>query len=183
MLFNSSQIFVDLFNEYTGLTYTINDITEWDMRNVFPKQYKKLIENLWFDPELWKRTQPLTDSQMYTKILSKNKDVEVFIVTDTHPRLIETKVNLLNKEYPWIDTVNNLFVCKRKDMVSVDCLVDDNYNNLLNNIPHKILLDHPWNRQINADKNGIVRTKDWIAINKEIQRLIDARKALEEITG
>lgn len=182
MLFNSSQIFVDLFNEYTGLTYTINDITEWDMRNVFPKQYKKLVENLWFDPELWKRTYPLTDSQMYTKMLSKNSDIELFVVTDTHPRIIETKVNLLNKEYPWIDTVNNLFVCKRKDLVSVDCLIEDNYNNLFNGEYHKILLSHPWNKTFNAEQNGIVRAKDWIEVYNKIQNKIEARKAVEEIT-
>ena len=181
-MFNSSQIFVDLFNEYTGLTYTINDITEWDMRNVFPRQYKKLVENLWFDPELWKRTQPLTDSQMYTKMLSKNKDIELFVITDTHPRLIETKMNLLNKQYPWIDTVNNLFVCRRKDMITVDCLVDDGIHNLTNSNHCRILLSCPWNKTFNAEKESVIRVKDWIGIYNKIIERVEARKEVEEIT-
>ena len=183
ILFDSIRTYLDLFNEYTGEKYTLNDLTDWDLHKVLPEKYSKLIDNLWFDPELWNRVQPLSDSQQFVKRLIDNPNIEVFVATDTHPKLVDIKTKLLNKEYPYIDTRNNLFICKQKQMLDIDLLFDDKVDNLLGGKYHKALMSYPCNKSFNCQKNGIVRVNDWNEFYNEVMRILDANKAIWELSN
>ena len=171
-------MFLDLFNEYTGEKYTINDLTDWDLHKTLPQKYSKLIDNLWFDKELWHRVQPLCDSQQYVKRLVDNKNIDIFVVTNTHPKLVDIKTKILKREYPFIDTENNLFVCKQKQLIHLDVLIDDNINNLIGGDYKKILMTYPYNKSFNCPKEGMLRVNDWSEIYNEIIRILEAKKAI-----
>jgi len=169
VLFDSTFAFISLFNEYTGLHYTMEDITEWDMRNIFPKEYKRLVEDLWVNPKLWERVQPLYESQLYMKKLSKDNDIDLYLITDTAPTILETKINIFKKEYPFINLHKHLFVCGNKQMVDVDIMVDDAVHNLVDGKYKKILLKYPWNQGFDVNKYQIDLAGDWADVYKYIQ--------------
>lgn len=97
------------------------------------------------------------------------------VKTDTAPKILNTKVKMLNREYPWIDTRNNLFVCKKKQMVNVDVLIDDGLHNTGGNY-QDIILDYPWNRNIDDEFNNIIRVKSWEEIYNTVLAIKDKKR-------
>jgi 5'(3')-deoxyribonucleotidase len=158
----------------------MNDLTDWKMTNCFPKEYEKLVEDLWFNPKLWNRVQPVLDSRMYLDILTKQDNVSV--VTDTHYEILSQKIKLLEKCFPCIDTRNNLFICKNKSKIKLDVLTDDAVHNLYGADYKRILLTYRWNINFNCSKNGIHRSDDWVDIYKEIERIRQAKFGVYELT-
>lgn len=161
ILFDSTRAFNDLLNEYTGLKFTMNDIVQWDMRKVYPIEYSKLVEDLWSNPKLWQRVYPLENSQYYMKLLDNDPDLDIYIVTDTAPNILDTKVKLLNKEYPWIDTSHKLCVFKNKQMLKLDIMIDDGLHNLVDADYTGLLYEYPWNKNLESLPNNITMVKSW----------------------
>lgn len=91
------------------------------------------------------------------------------------PKILNTKVKMLNREYPWIDTRNNLFVCKKKQMVNVDVLIDDGLHNTGGNY-QDIILGYPWNRNIDDEFNNIIRVKSWEEIYNTVLAIKDKKR-------
>ena len=80
-----------MFNSYTGEHITPSQLTEYDTTKVLPQQYSKLATKLWEVPELYDSTNPKIDSQIYTKILSEQPEVELYVVTVSSPKVIVRK--------------------------------------------------------------------------------------------
>ena len=158
----------------------MKDLTDWDMTKCFPTEYEKLVKDLWFNPRLWNRVQPVLDSRFYLDLLCKEENV--FVATDTHWDILPQKVRLLQKCFPCINT-DNIYTCKNKQKLSFDVLTDDAVHNLFGGKYHKILMSYRWNQNFNCSKNGIHRSDDFIDVYKEIQRIKEAKRSLEEITN
>ena len=180
MLCNTATSYIDLLNYYTGEHFTVNQLTEYDTTKVLPKQYSKLAAGLWNWPVLYKHVQPLTDSQQYIKRLCDNTDIEVYVISISHPDVMKSKSDFIRREYPFIQNVilidSNNYKCKQ--LLNFDCLVDDNPTNLVGGLYQKILLSYYWNKSFNTSFNGIVRCNDWGEIYNEIMRILKAKQGV-----
>ena len=183
MLCNTGEIYLDLFNQYTGEHFTASQLTEYDTTKVLPKQYSKLATDLWNCSLLYKYVQPLTDSQQYVKRLYDNKNIEIYVVSISHPNIMKSKSDFIQREYPFIKNVilidSKNYKCKQ--LLNFDCLIDDNQENLIGAAYHKILMTYYWNESFNASHNGMIRCNDWSEIYNEIMREIEAKQLVYEL--
>lgn len=100
---------------------------------------------------------------------------DIYIITATYPQNAKVKIDWLIKNYPAID-IKNIIITHNKQMIDVDLLVDDYEKNLIGGNYSKILLDYPWNRNINDKEYGILRVRNWNEIYKGICTLLPAYK-------
>jgi 5'(3')-deoxyribonucleotidase len=144
ILANTTEEVVNLYNFYTGENLQLEDITEWDFSKVVPDKYVKLIFDLFYNDRLWNSIKPLPESQYYT----------------TYPENVKIKTDWLLKQYPYINE-KNIIITHNKQIIGVDLMIDDYEKNLINGHFSKILLDYPWNRNINDKEFGIMRAYNW----------------------
>jgi 5'(3')-deoxyribonucleotidase len=173
--------YCDLFNEYTGEHLQPKDLNNYDTTKVVPKQFKALAKRLWSAEELYDDVWPVEDSQSYTKMLSMNPNVELFVATVCPPNLIYKKYKYMKRTFPWIRQ-ENIYIISKKQMLNCDVLIDDKAEQLVGGKYHKILFDMPYNRNINAMKEGMLRVYNWSEVFDEIIRLIHAREQIEELS-
>ena len=169
-----------MFNSYTDEHFTPSQLTDYDTTKVLPQKYSKLAVKLWEVPELYDSTHPKIDSQIYTKILSEQSEVELYIVTVSSPNVIKRKFEYIHKNFPWIKQ-NHIMVMDDKSLLNLDILVDDYYKNLIYGKYHKILFNAPWNYSFNASKNGMVRVDSWAQAYSVIQNKIESHKSVYEL--
>jgi len=176
---------LDWINYYTGEHFSVNQLTEYDTTKVLPKQYRNLATDIWKWPILYKYIQPLTDSQQYVKRLCDNINIEVYVISISHPDVMKSKSDFIRREYPFIQNIilidSNNYKCKQ--LLNFDCLVDDNPNNLINGPYHKILLSYYWNQSYNAAFNGMVRVHNWGEIYNEVMRILKAEQKVFELVN
>jgi len=176
----SSDAYIDLFNQYTGEHFTANQLTQYDTTKVLPRQYKNLAESIWDWPILYKNVQPLTDSQQYVKRLCDNKNIEIYVVSISHPDVMQSKFGFIRREYPFVSQ-NNIIFIHNKQLLNLNCLIDDNPANLIGGKYHKILFDYVWNKSFNAEFNGCIRCKDWSDVYNEVIKELNAYKQVQEL--
>lgn len=176
----TSDAYIDLFNSYTSENITPSQLTEYDTRKVLPEKYSKLANDLWNIPELYKHAYPLTDSQQYVKRLLMDEDIELYVVSVSHPDVIKSKVDFIKREYPFINEDNIIFT-HHKQLLDLDILVDDNYDNLINGKYRKLLFSYYWNLKYNAEYHGMVRVNNWSEIYDEVIRILEAKKLVAEM--
>jgi 5'(3')-deoxyribonucleotidase len=94
------------------------------------------------------------------KRLSDNSHIHIYIVSISDKHLMKTKIDLIEREYPFIHSNDVIFI-HNKQLLNLDILVDDKFDNLLN-APYKgVLFTAPWNTSFNAEYNGLIRVNDW----------------------
>ena len=81
------------------------------------------------------------------------------------------KIEWLLKHYPFLNE-KNVIISHNKQIINVDLLVDDFEGNLINGHYSKILLDYPWNRNINDKEHGILRVHNWKEVYKAVNTLL-----------
>lgn len=160
---------IDLYNYYTGENLQLEDITEWDFLNIATIKHKNLIFDLFYNNKLWNSIKPIKDSQHYMRLL--NNEYEIYIVTATYPQNAKIKIEWLLKHYPFLNE-KNVIISHNKQIINVDLLVDDFEGNLINGHYSKILLDYPWNRNINDKEHGILRVHNWKEVYKAVNTLL-----------
>ena len=160
---------VNLYNYYTDEHLHITDIKQWDFYKIEAIKYKGLFLDLLKRDSFWKTLEPLKDSQYYTKLLCK--EYEIFIITSTYPQNIKIKVDWLQEHFPHIEQ-ENIIITYNKQMIDVDLLADDYEVNLIGGSYNKVLLDYPWNKNVNDKEHGIVRVHDWKGIYNAIHMLL-----------
>jgi 5'(3')-deoxyribonucleotidase len=158
ILATTTQTWIDLYNRLTGQNVELEDIKEWNISKAVLPEHSELIFDLLFNKNLWRSIQPLPESQYYVSLLCKEYDV--YVITNSHWETWSAKMEWLIKQYPFIDT-HKVWVGAEKQMFGVDLLIDDYENNLINGHYSKILLDYPWNRNINDKEFGILRAYNW----------------------
>jgi len=158
---------IEFFNQKYNKNYTIDMISEYDLSKVFLEDWK-LMTNLFLERTLWDSLKPTEHSQNSIKELI-NKGYEVYLITATNPINFPWKVEWIKIYFPEISTKNIICACD-KSIFNVDFMIDDCLDNLIGNrLCERIVLDKPWNRNINDDIYCIHRAMNW----KEIVDLIN----------
>lgn len=103
---------------------------------------------LYGDPE-FVRTQPITPgAQSFVKKLSQIADV--FIVTAVPPQCMSARAERIIKDFPEIP-MQNIILGTRKDVISLDIILDDGAHNISNSkAAYPVLFRKPWNNNLSG---------------------------------
>ena len=160
-----TETLLEIYNKDYDDNLTLDDITEYKI-DKFTKQGVKVTDYFKSD-ELWMRVKPVYQSQEYLKIL--NQDYDLRIVSASHLGDMPTKYRWIKVFYPFLSR-EQIWTVFDKQWINCDVLVDDFQGNLIGGKYHKILLDYPFNRSIDDEKENIFRAYNWKDIFMEVKR-------------
>ena len=168
VLNNLIEIWIEVLNKTHNLNVKYEDITDYDIKNFYPTLTEEQIYAPLYEEEFWKQTQPLHNSQVVlNKIFENNHDIK--IVTSTHYKNLEFKIDWLKKYYPFLHW-KDIWVVHDKSRVTGDIIIDDCWDNVINFNGKRFLFNQPWNEKYkDLDLQFcITRINDW----NEIENLI-----------
>lgn len=168
-LCNLQEVVINLFNERFGSHYTLKDFTEYDIMNVLPTQDAIVMRDIYGETGLYDKVKPVPGAQEALEKLI-NLGHQVYLVTAAIPKTYGEKVAFINRYFPFIDD-GHIVSMKHKWMFKADVMIEDNVSTLLTKPSyHRVLMDKPWNRNVNDWAYGIHRCHNWneivAAVNK-----------------
>lgn len=168
---NLCESVLSVYNEDSGDNLTVNDITEYYIENFVKPEYKEGFHRYFVDKRVWKRVSIDEEARKYIISLHEAGH-EIYFVTSTEPDNVKKKAGWLQKYFPMINIRKRLIVCHNKQLLSgLTVLVDDYDKNLTGGHYHKLLLDKPWNQNVNEDETGIARCMSWSDVYNDIRSI------------
>lgn len=162
VLADFNQASLDDIRALTGITYTREEIVEFELLNCFPlsKRDKKYIKSLRARPGWCSEIPPFENAKEPVKLL--NKLTDLYIVTS--PWMSK---HWVPERYEWLEKHFNIphekvWFGKHKWMVQGDIFVDDKTENCLDyksNRPNSHVF--LWSTAYNKEEKGLIRTNDW----------------------
>ena len=161
-------------NKKYGRNVSREEIVSWDTSSAFPGLTKSDVYGVLLENDFWKEVEPIPGAADALRYF-KSKGHEVYIVTATHYRSLFGKMEyLLFRYFPFI-TWDDVIITSRKQMIKGDVLIDDGVHNLIGGDYKKILVDAPYNRDFDAEANGMIRVCNW----DQIKAAVDAMEETE----
>jgi 5'(3')-deoxyribonucleotidase len=162
---------VNRANERFHRSVSVEDVTDWSIVCAFPGIEKKQIQDFMREPDFWKDVEPVPGAAEALKHFM-DEGHQVYIVTATESEHVNEKMKgVLYKYFPFISW-DHVIVTSRKQMIRGDILIDDGIHNLEGGEYRKILFTAPYNRNYDAETNGMIRVHNW----NEIVEIIDRMK-------
>lgn len=166
---------VSWLNQRWGTNVRPDDISEWDIAAFFPTIPHHDVFAPLHDDDFWKTVRPKKGAREALETLIEEGH-KIYIVTNSSYKALASKMeNVLFRYFPFL-TWDDVIVTANKQLVNGDVLVDDAVHNLIGGQYARILMDAPYNRSFDAEKNFIRRAKDWpeaLAIIRDIKDRID----------
>ena len=98
--------------------------------------------------------------------LSKYHDI--YFVTAGHPDTAAARDDWLSMHFGFYRS-SHLIICREKQLINADVMIDDYENNLIGGAYKKLLMNKPWNQHVATNLYGIERIFGW----NEVPALID----------
>lgn len=161
---------ITYLNKKYGTDANFEEDYDWDLSKIFPTLSREQVYDAEFEEELWDTIEPIPGAVEYVEKLL-NDGHELYIVTDTPYQIVKTKFEkVIFKYFPFL-TWNNCIITSNKKMVKGDVLIDDGLHNLIGAEYRKILVSAPYNEAFDAEKNGMVRVKNWEEIYEAVSEM------------
>lgn len=170
VLCNLQETVVSLFNKRYGSHYTLNDFTEYNIMNVLPSQDGVVMKDMYKESGLYDLVAPIVGAQDgLQKLINIGHDV--YLVTAAVPKTYGEKVEFIKRYFPFIDE-SHIVCMQHKWMFKCDVMIDDNLSTLLTRpYYHRILMDMPWNRDVNDWAYDIHRCRNWNEIVATVNKI------------
>lgn len=173
VLVDSPVKIVDYINERLPLNLSIKDIKSYFIEDALPEQYRWIVNVAFKDSDFW-RTVDMVDGAAKTLEKLYNEGETFFFVTSSLPENVRKKIKHLSRnltffpaEYIEYNTIN----IQQKQLLKLDCLIDDALHNLTGKREYKsICIDMPYNQHSGNEPN-FYRAKDWNEVYKHIQTI------------
>lgn len=153
---------------------TINEIKGWGEYGRRPKERIALFS----DPEFVRNQPILPGAQKFVHELTKFADV--FFVTAVPVSCMSVRGERLLKDFPEIPP-QNIIIGTRKDVITLDILLDDGAHNISNSkAAYPVLLRRPWN----MDMTGLLSVNsygDFLQLCKMIRNSFNEKES--DLTG
>lgn len=153
-LFNTVENALSYYNKDYNDNINLEDITEYDMDKKLKIPTRDFFK---------KYAMPLYTNTLvfYPKILNMIHDLRahensLYFVSSCYYETIPWRHELLSDTFDWY-TLDKLIVCNNKQSLNLDILVDDCLDNLIGGNFKKVVVDMPWNRNIDDNKYDITR--------------------------
>ena len=156
---DSIEYLIEAWITYLNNKYQLNvkyeNVKHWDMSKSFPTlTEKEIVEPLFMD-SFWETVKPMPDAVEYLKKLMDDGH-QVYICTNSHYKTLASKMdNVLFKYFPFI-TWDNVIICKNKQMIKCDYLIDDGSHNIVGDYKG-LLINTPYNENFDETKYPNVR--------------------------
>ncbi len=138
---------LQILNDRYSKHVKVEDVTEWDMRCVYPDLTDKELYGVLNEDSLWDIVQPKRDAVEFLKAI-KDAGHKVLVCTATHYKNIEKKLTrCLLKHFPWL-TYKDIIMCHHKRLIKCDVIIDDNVDNLRGSDGVRILYSCSHNKHI-----------------------------------
>ena len=155
-------------NERFCRNATVDDVTDWSIVCAFPGIAKREILDFMREPDFWEEVKPVPGAAEALKHFM-DEGHQVYIVTATEAEHVHGKMErVLFRYFPFLSW-DQVIITGRKQMIRGDVLIDDGIHNLEGGEYRKILFTAPYNREYDAEANGVIRVSSW----DEIVRIID----------
>lgn len=159
-----------LLNEKYGTDVQFEQMREWGFSKAFPELTYEQIFSAELEETLYDRIRPIGGAPEYLKKLIDDGNT-VYVVTSTPYEAVSLKIKkVMERFFPFL-TWENFIIASRKQMIKGDVLIDDGIHNLLGGDYRKILFDAPYNRDYDAEANGMIRVSSWEEIYKAITHM------------
>ena len=155
-------------NERFRRSVTVDEITDWTIVCAYPGLEKQQILELMYEPGFWDTVEPVPGAADALKYLM-DEGHQVYIVTATEFENVPAKMErVLFRYFPFLSR-DQVIITGNKQMIRGDVLIDDGIHNLEGGEYRKILFTAPYNKDYDAEANGMIRVHNC----DEILRVID----------
>ena len=154
-------------NEKYGYHVTPEEMTSWNMEENFPGLTNEEIFSV-LDDSIWGETAPVPGAR---EVLEGwvSEGHRVYIVTATPYETLKAKMDdLLFRWFPFIGW-SQVIITSNKQLLKGDVMVDDGLHNLIGGDYLRILVDTPHNRDVDDEKEGLLRVKNWAEIENIVK--------------
>ena len=150
-----------IYNHDSGDNLSVFDITSYYVENFVKPEFKNNFYKYYTDKRVWKLVKINELAKEIIKKLDSEKH-EIYFVTSTEPENLFKKSGWLQRHFPSIDIRKRLIRCYNKQLLSgLNVLVDDYEKNLIGGSYKKILINKPWNQNIDDRYFSINRVENW----------------------
>ena len=157
-------------NERFHRNAAVDDVTDWSIVCAFPGITKQEILDFMREADFWEDVKPVPGAAEALKHFI-DEGHEVYIVTATEFEHVKAKMEgVLFRYFPFL-TWDRVIITSRKQMIRGDILIDDGVHNLEGGAYRKILFTAPYNRDYDAEGNGLIRVHNWDEIVSVIDRM------------
>lgn len=147
-------------NDRYGYTVRYEDVASWDLTEPYSGLTREQVYSIPDEPGFWGAVEPIEGAAEAIRRLM-DAGHEVYIVTATTYRSVPEKMDdLLFRWFPFI-TWEQVIITNRKQLIKGDVLIDDGIHNLEGGDYLKILMTAPYNRNYDAEGNGMIRVNNW----------------------
>ena len=158
-------------NERFHRSAAVDDISDWSIVCAYPEIEKRQILNLMYEPGFWDTVEPVPGAADALRYLM-DKGHQVYIVTATEFDHIPEKMErVLFRYFPFL-SLDQVIITGRKQMIRGDVLIDDGIHNLEGGEYRKILFTAPYNKDYDAEANGMILVHGWKEIIEVIDRMV-----------
>lgn len=175
VLCNTTECVLDYINEWlAGTDLKIEDLKSYWIEDALPERYKWVVPLAFQQSEMWKNVKMIDSAAATIKKLYEEGN-EIYFATATTAENFRKKLSFLERNLPFFPKgyiKQNSISIKKKQILSVDVLVDDYLGNLTGR-RHYISLcyDYPWNRDYKENGDTFRRVYDWNQIYNIIQEI------------
>lgn len=160
-----------VLNKRYGTNVKRNDILNWDMCLAFPSLTHEQVYGLLDEEDFYDELRPLEGAAESLKAL-KDMGHTVYIVTATSGRSVRAKMEkCLFRYFPFL-TWQDVIITWNKHLIKGDILIDDGVHNLIDGDYAKILFSAPYNRDFDAEANGMIRVENWTEAMEAVAKLL-----------
>ena len=167
---NFCEVWITYLNRKYHKSYTIEDITDWDISKFYPGTKEEFFECT-RKRRFWKRIQPSNMSQFFIEALEHDFDIHILTAGNYDTILLRVK-EVIKKYFPFISE-KKVICCQNKQMVKGDYLIDDNIDNLIGGDYKGILFTTPHNKNIDENQYGVVRVNNWKEAYQYLEGQVD----------
>lgn len=164
---NLLDVWLRRINEKYKKNVTCSDIVSWRISAAYEGLEDEEIFSV-IDDSIWDEIEPIEGAKEALEYF-KGCGHHVYIVTATSYESVKPKMDhLLFKWFPFM-TWDDVIITSTKQLLRGDVMIDDGPHNLIGGHYRKILMDAPYNRNIDDEGEGIIRVTNW----KDIVGIID----------
>lgn len=157
---NLQEAVISLFNERYGTHYKLEDFHDYNVENALSVKEAIAMKEMYSEDGIYDHVRPLTGSQEGLRKLIDDGH-QVYLVTDTPPKIYNEKVEWLQHFFPFIDDAH-IVAMKHKHLFKCDLMFEDNVHNLLSGVTyHRVCMDYTWNRNVKDYVYDIHRCNTW----------------------
>ena len=162
-------------NAQYGCSVAYDDITDWNVAKAFPFLTWEQVYAVPMQPGFWDKVEPLPGAADALRRLTEAGH-EVLVVTATPFASVPEKIGgYLFRHFPFLRW-DQVIITGKKQKIKGDVLIDDGVHNLEGGDYIKILMTAPHNKSYDAEKNGMIRVRNWAEIEDVIRSIENTGK-------